>query len=176
MKKQLWIVLILAVAVAGSSVLTLFAAPALSKGDQKFLMEAANGGMMEVQLGQLAQAKAQSPEVKKFGARMVTDHGKGGEELKALAQQKGVSLPAQMEGRQKPDLVKLTNLTGGDFDRVYISVMVKDHIKDVADFRRATTNVKDSDLNAWAVKTLPVLERHLQMANELAQKLGIKSK
>jgi putative membrane protein len=174
MKKRLWIAL-LGLALVASSALTLFAGPGLSKGDQKFLTEAANGGTMEVQFGQLAQAKAQSPDVKKFGTRMVTDHGKGGQELKALAQQKGLTLAAPREGKLKTDVAKLSSLAGGDFDRMYISMMVKDHLKDVADFRRATANVKDSDLNAWAVKTLPILERQLQLANEIALKLGIKS-
>jgi putative membrane protein len=174
MKKQLWVALMLALALVGSSVLTVLAEQGLAKGDKKFLMEAAHGGMMEVQLGQLAQKKAKSPDVKAFGDRMVADHGKGGEELKALAQQKHLTLPSEMEHKQKSDADKLANTAGSDFDRMYMSMMVKDHIKDVAEFRRATKKVKDTDLNAWAVKTLPILEQHLQQAKEVALKLGIK--
>ena len=138
MRNQFRIVLMLALVLVGSSALSAFAEPSLSKGDKKFLMKAATGGMMEVQMGQLAQKKAESADVKAFGERMVTDHGKANEELKALAQQKKVTLPA-MEHKQKSETDKLAESAGAEFDRMYMSMMVKDHEKDVAEFRTAST-------------------------------------
>jgi putative membrane protein len=176
MKKQMWITLLLALAVVAASACCALADQSMAKSDQKFLMEAADGGMMEVQFGQLAQKNAQAPEVKQFAERMVTDHGKGGEELKALAQQKNLSIPGQMQQKHMKDYDKLSKISGANFDRMYMNMMVKDHIKDVADFRKATQKVKDPYLNAWAAKTLPVLEQHLQQAKEVSQKLGIISK
>ena len=174
MKKQLWIVLLSAFAVVAVSALALAAEQGLAKADMKFLMDAADGGLMEVQMGQIAQQKAESPDVKAFGQRMVTDHGKAGDELKALAQQKGVTLPEQTADKHKKEMAKLDKSVGHNFDRMYMEMMVKDHVKDVAEFRRASKKVKDPDLNAWANKTLPTLESHLQQAREVAQKLGMK--
>ncbi len=145
----------------------------LAKEDKKFLNDAANGGMMEVQLGQLAEQKATSPDVKNFGARMVTDHGKANDELKKIAGQKGATLPGKLESKLKSNVERLTKLSGGDFDKKYMHEMVKDHTKDVAEFRDATTKVKDPDLSAFAAKTLPTLEDHLKQAKDIAQKVGV---
>lgn len=145
----------------------------LAKEDKKFLNDAANGGMMEVQLGQLAEQKATSPDVKNFGARMVTDHGKANDELKKIAARKGATLPGKLESKLKSNVERLTKLSGGDFDKKYMHEMVKDHTKDVAEFRDATTKVKDPDLNAFAAKTLPILEDHLKQAKDIAQKVGV---
>jgi putative membrane protein len=176
MKKQIWITLLSALVLVGALALNGFAAEGLAKADKKFAMEAADGGLMEVQLGQKAQSNAQSPDIKKFGERMVADHSKANDELKALAQQKGITLPTEMSGKHKKMMDKLSGTTGANFDRLYMEMMVKDHMKDVAEFRKATKKVKDQDLNAWATKTLPTLESHLQQAREVAQKLGIKTK
>lgn len=174
MKRKLWILVLVAFAVVSAG--TAFAAGTLARGDQKFFTEAANGGMMEVQLGQMAQKQAQSQDVKSFGERMVTDHTKANDELKTLAQQKDLAMPSAMEHKMKKAMDKLSGMSGADFDRKYMEMMVKDHTKDVADFRKAAKNVKDADLNAWAKKTLPTLEDHLKQAKETAQKLGLKTK
>lgn len=177
MKRQIWISTLVAVTLVVSSALVAWAAQGtLPRGDMKFASEAATGGLMEVQLGQLAQQNADSADVKQFGQRMVTDHGKANDELKALAQQKNLTLPTELKGKHKSEQEKLSKTSGANFDRMYMGLMVKDHVKDVADFRKAATKVKDPDLNAWSAKTLPVLEQHLQQAREIAQKLGIKSK
>jgi putative membrane protein len=176
MKKQIWITLALAITALGSFALTALAEQGMARADKKFVVEAASGGMMEVHLGQVAKTNAQSPEVKSFGERMVTDHSKANDELKALAQLKGLTLPADMEKKHKADIEKLSKVTGANFDRMYMEMMVKDHVKDVAQFRKESQKAKDPDLKAWAGKALPVLEQHLQLAKETAQKLGIKSK
>lgn len=140
------------------------ASSTLSDDDNKFLMEAASGGMMEVELGQLAQQKAQNPKVKEFGAMMVTDHTKANNELKDLAQQKGATLPTMMKDEHQKHVKELSEKTGADFDKEYMDMMVDDHKEDVDKFEKCSKDAKDADLKAFATKTLPVLAKHLAVA------------
>jgi putative membrane protein len=139
--------------------------------DQEFMNKAAQGGMAEVMLGQMASTKGTSPDVKNFGNRMVSDHGKAGDELKQLAQTKGVTLPADIDDESKKMSDKLSKLNGKDFDKEYINGMVEDHEKDVKEFEKASKDAKDSDLKAWAAKTLPTLQDHLKMAKDTKARL-----
>src|SRR3954470_23916371 len=132
----------------------------MAASDQAFAKEAATGGMAEVDLGKLAADKASNPDVKQFGQRMVDDHGKANDELKSLAAKKGVTLPATPDAAEKATQARLSKLSGAAFERAYMQDMVKDHDKDVAAFKRASTNAGDADLKAWAAKTLPTLEEH----------------
>lgn len=146
-------------------------ASAVDPGDQEFMNKAAQGGMAEVMLGQTASSKGTSPDVKNFGNRMVSDHGKAGDELKQLAQTKGVTLPADVDDESKKMADKLSKLSGKDFDKEYINGMVEDHEKDVKEFEKASKDAKDPDLKAWATKTLPTLQDHLKMAKDTKAKL-----
>jgi putative membrane protein len=137
-----------------------------SKPDQSFVLEAANGGMAEVDLGRLATEKGTSDEVKKFGQRMVDDHGKANEELKSLAQSKSITLPAAVDAKDKALENRLSKLSGPAFDRAYMQAMLADHRKDVGAFRRESQAGKDPDVKSWASKTLPTLEDHLKMAEQ----------
>lgn len=136
----------------------------LASADRQFVMEAARGGMAEVELGQLASDKAQSDAVKQFAQRMVTDHGKANDELKALAQSKNITLPTELDAKHKSTKDRLSKLSGAQFDRAYMQEMVSDHQKDVSEFRKQSQSAKDAELKAWATKTLPTLQEHLQMA------------
>jgi putative membrane protein len=137
-----------------------------SSPDRAFVEKAAMGGMAEVELGNLAQQKAASAEVKQFAARMVQDHGKANEELKQVASSKSMSLPTALDRKHKSDIDRLSKLSGAEFDRAYMSHMVDDHKKDVAEFRKESKNAKDSDVKAFASKQLPVLEEHLKLAQQ----------
>ena len=143
----------------------------LSKPDEDFAKKAAAGGMMEVDLGQLAASKATSQDVKDFGNRMVTDHGKAGDELKSLASQKGLTLPAAPSAEEKKTSDELSKKTGAAFDKAYMSDMVKDHEKDAKEFEKASKSLKDPDLKSWATKTLTVVQDHLKMAKDVNGKL-----
>lgn len=180
-----------------SSQATTTSAGMLSASDKKFVMEAAHGGMMEVELGKLAAQKAMSDEVKQFGQRMADDHGKANEELMQLASTKGVMInhsmgttpssdsttqptsqntmasgdDAKMMKKHQEMVNKMSALSGADFDRKYMEEMVKDHEKDVAAFERESTSGSDADLKAWATKTLPTLREHLQMARDINMKV-----
>lgn len=135
--------------------------------DAAFMAKAASGGMMEVELGKLAQQKAKSARVKNFGAMMVKDHTQANNELKALASTKSVSLPSAMTGEHQNHVNGMREKTGADFDKSYISMMVDDHQKDVNDFEGASNNATDANLKAFAAKTLPVLRTHLDSAKAI---------
>jgi putative membrane protein len=143
-----------------------------TSADQAFAMGAATGGLAEVELGKLVADHASSPDVKKFGQRMVDDHGKANEELASILTQKSMTPPTTLKGKEKSTYDRLAKLNGAAFDRAYMSDMVKDHEKDVKEFERESTSGKDPDLKAFAGKTLPTLQDHLKMAREIQSKLG----
>jgi putative membrane protein len=132
--------------------------------DAKFLQKAAEDGMAEVELGNLATQKAMREEVKQFAARMVEDHGKANEELKAVASAHGVALPAGPAKKHQKEKARLEKLVGGDFDRAYMKLMVNEHKKDVDEFREHARSRRDNDARAFAAKTLPILQSHLDAA------------
>lgn len=140
---------------------------AMSSRDQKFMMDAAMGGLMEVELGRWASQKGTSPEVKQFGKQMVDHHLRANTELMQLASGKGVTLPTEMDAKHQRDVSKIARLTGADFDRAYSKLMLKDHENAVSDFEKQSTNGDDAELKAFAAKTLPTLQEHLQMARAL---------
>jgi putative membrane protein len=149
---------------------------ALNHADKKFLTEAAEGGMMEVELGKMAADKGTDPDVKAFGQRMVDDHTKANDKLKTIAADKGVILPTTVGTMDKHTMDKLQKATGADFDRLYMSDMVKDHKKDVSDFQKAAKDAKDSDVKTFASDTLPTLQEHLKMAQTTSSKVGASTK
>ena len=144
----------------------------LSHGDRKFVEEAAKGGMAEVELAKIAQERASSPEVKQFAQRMEQDHSKANEQLRMLAQSKGVTMPAGPKLKDNHEASKLSKLQGQDFDRAYMDYMVKDHEKDVKEFNKMAQNAKDPDVKAFAQQTAPTLEEHLQMAQNADAAVG----
>jgi len=138
------------------------AAPAkakLSSADKTFMMNAAKGGMMEVEMGKQAAQNAQNADVKKFGNRMVTDHSKANNELMALAKQDGVSLPAgKSAGKWKSD-------------KAYMDDMVKDHQADLAEFQKEAQSGTDPDVKAFAAKGAKMVSMHLKLAQETQGKI-----
>ncbi len=136
----------------------------MGTADRQFVMDAAHGGMAEVELSQIAKDKAQSAQVKQFAERMVTDHGKANDELKSLAQSKNIMLPTDLDASHKAAKDRLSELSGAQFDRAYMQQMVSDHEKVVSEFKKESQEGRDSEIKAWAAKTLPTLQEHLQMA------------
>jgi putative membrane protein len=141
--------------------------------DHMFIMKAAQGGMAEVQLGNLAKQNGGSDAVKQFGDKMVTDHSQANNELRQLTQQKGITLPSDISSKDKAMTKMLASKQGADFDKAYVHDMVKDHETDVAEFRHEAENGKDPEVKAWAQKTLPVLEQHLAAVKQVASQLGV---
>jgi putative membrane protein len=143
----------------------------LSNHDLTFMKEAALGGMTEVALGNLAQQNAKHEDVKDFGARMVQDHGKANDELQAIAQQKNVELPKQLDAKHAQTRDKLARLRGDEFDRAYMREMVQDHDADLKKFRQAAQTLTDPDLKQFVAKTLGVIEQHDKIAHDITQSL-----
>lgn len=131
----------------------------LSDKDKTFMKKAAKGGMMEVAMGQIAEQKGQSEDVKSFGKRMVTDHTKANDELKSIASKKGVQLPS------KEHTTKWTS------DKAYIDMMVKDHEKDLAEFKEEASSGSDADVKKFADDTAKVIQEHLDLVKEIQGKL-----
>lgn len=144
-----------------------------SKADADFLVEAASGGMTEVQLGQLAQTNSMNKQVKAFGALMIKDHGAGNEKLKALAASKNIILPDSVSNHQQKMKERLEKKKGEAFDRAYISMMIDDHKRDIRAFKSAAKNAADVEIKAFALDNLPVLSAHLDSALNLQRKMGI---
>ncbi|HKY43940.1 MAG TPA: DUF4142 domain-containing protein [Pyrinomonadaceae bacterium] len=145
---------------------------ALSSRDQKFLMDTAMAGLMEVELGRWAAQLGTSPEVKQFGQTMADHHSKANTELMQLATSKGITLPTQMDEKHQREASKITRLKGADFDRAYSKAMLKDHEDAVKDFEKQSTDGTDADLKAFASKGLPTLQQHLEMARALPGNAG----
>jgi putative membrane protein len=148
------------------------AADTMSAADHAFVMDAARGGMAEVELGKMASEKASNDKVKAFGQQMVTDHGKANDELKSIAMSKNMTLPADVGPKHKATSDRLSKLSGAAFDRAYMDEMVKDHTTVAAAFHKDATTGKDAEIKAWAGKTVPTVEDHLKMAKDTQKQLG----
>ena len=140
----------------------------MSSSDQKFMMMAAKGGMAEVEMGRLALQKSSNDSVKQYAQKMIDDHTMAGDELKQLASTKGVMLPMQPDAKQMAMMAKMQNLSGAEFDMMYVKEMgVKAHQDMEKLFMKESMSGKDMDAKAWAAKILPTVRMHLQMARDM---------
>jgi putative membrane protein len=148
--------------------------PAMS--DENFVRNAAEGSMAEVKMGQLAEEKAQAPEVKNFAKRMVEEHSKALEEIKQLGSQEGINMPTDISHKDAVVYDRLSQLSGPEFDRAYSQEMVKDHQKDIAEFKHGENSAQKPAVKQFAQKTLGTLQSHLELAQHMqahVQKEGI---
>lgn len=169
--------------------------------DSLFVVQAVSIGMKEVELGQLAQKKAQSESVRNFSAMMIRDHSKSNAQLRSLAMSKNITLPASTEtsttdSKSSPSNIgdnssmesgnatassdtaghymsMLSKKSGIAFDREYIRMMIDDHSKAISLFEGASTTVMDNDIKAYVNNTLPVLRTHLEQARIIGKKLNM---
>jgi putative membrane protein len=139
------------------------AAPTVCTADNNFIQAAAQGGMTVVKLGELASRTGQRDDVKQFGQRMVKDHTGINDDLKALAAQKGVTLPDSLDAEHQGVVDKMSALSGSDFDHAYISGMIKDHKSDAKAFKAESSATKDTDIKSFVDKTIPVVRVHLKL-------------
>lgn len=165
MKTKLYIILLIIGAISLTGVVKAADTNATKEGsslsdkDKTFMKKAAKGGMMEVAMGQVAEQKGQSEDVKSFGKKMVTEHGKANDELKSIASKKGVELP------NKEHTAKWTS------DKAYMDAMVKDHEKDLAEFKEEASSGSDPDVKKFADDTAKMIQEHLDLAKETQGKL-----
>jgi putative membrane protein len=153
----------------GCVLLTVFNLPGYSQQsiDQRFASTAAEGGMLEVKLGELAMKNGSSKEVKDFGKGMVTDHSKVNNELKALAKTKKITIPAGLSKAKQQQYDSLASIKGDKFDMVYMNMMLLSHEQTINLFQTEANKGEDPEIKKWAEQKVPALKHHLQMANAL---------
>ncbi len=144
---------------------------AVDESDAKFATEAASGGMAEVALGKLALEKSSNARVKEFATMMVSDHGKVNEELKNIAQTKNITLPTAIDADHQKKADELSKLSGADFDKKYVEAMVDGHQKTLKLMQDEAKDGKDATLKAFAGKTAPVVQTHLDAINKIHDSL-----
>ena len=138
----------------------------LSANDKKFVKKAYKGGMMEVESAKMAKDKAKNDATKDVAERMITDHSKANDRLAEIAKEENLDLSKVQ--------AKAETISGDDFDKEYLTMLKKDHEKDIAMFEKEagdTGTKEDSDVKEFAKKTLPTLKEHLQMVEEALGKL-----
>jgi len=168
--KILKFVFVLGIASALPSIL--FAAGQENSGkangkDAAFIKKAADGGMAEVELGRVATQNGQRDDVKQFGKQMVSDHGRANDNLKSVASKLNVTVPDKLSTKHQTKLDKLSKTSGAAFDSAYITEMVADHEKDIAEFEKARSEVSNEDLKKFIDETIPVMKEHLEMAKKM---------
>jgi putative membrane protein len=141
--------------------------------DRAFVRKALQGGATEVQLGQLALQKSSNDDVKQFAQRMVDDHTKLGDEMKPIAQQMSIKGAESPSKKDKSEMAKLQALSGDDFDKAYIRDMVKDHQDDLKDFKQEAQNTTNPALKDVVVQGAQVIDEHLKMIQQIAQKNNV---
>lgn len=139
----------------------------LSSRDRTFVMQAGQLGMLEVELGRLAVQDGSSAGVKQYGQQMVEEHTRANQELMQLAMQKKVELPTEMSTQNTALIDRLSGLSGKSFDTAYKQAMIDSHNQAIALFQAQSQQGQDPELKAWATKTLPNLQAHLEMVNQM---------
>ncbi|HEY1505115.1 MAG TPA: DUF4142 domain-containing protein [Stellaceae bacterium] len=137
-----------------------------SASAKNFLTDAAQGDAAEIKMGTLAEKNGGSAEAKDFGKMLVTDHTKAGQQVKATAEQVGVTIAEQPNSEQQKNYDKLAKLKGAAFDKEFAQMMVEDHQNDIAKFQKEA-DAKDGSASDLAQQQLPTLKKHLQMAQSL---------
>lgn len=151
---------------SGKSQTTASIPVSVTKEDAQFVVNAANAGMTEVQLGQLAQQKGASKEVKEYGTMMEKDHTRAGDRLKSIAGTKNITLPSTISPEMQKNIDDLQKKSAHDFDKAYISMMVDDHKKVIEQFEDESKKGSDADIRAFADSTLHTLRTHLAEAEK----------
>jgi len=148
----------------GAATVSGTASSQLSSSDMKFIREASQGGIAEVKMGYMGVQNGTSTQVKNLGQKLIQDHTAANKELEQLASQKGAVITPELDAKHQKDLDALSKLSGAEFDKAYIHHAVMDHEKDIKKFQAAADKATDQDIRAFAQRTLPVLQQHLDMA------------
>jgi len=143
------------------------------KDSKEFAMKAAEGGMLEVKLSQLAQQKADDQQIKDLAKQLEQDHTQANNQLMAIAKQKNINLPTDLKGECQETYEAFQKLDGKDFDNAYLLHNVKDHLKDIMMFQKESQKGSDPEIKQWASQTLPHLQQHAAHINTVAQAAGL---
>jgi putative membrane protein len=145
----------------------------LNQEEQTFLKHAIDGNMFEIKASEAAQQQAQDDQVKKFAQQMVQDHQQALDQLKQIAQSKGVQAPSDLSQPHQEELQAMQSLQGKDFDQSYISAMKAAHAKDVSKFTDKAAVSKDQDIKQFCAQIVPKLREHRQMVMQVAEAVGL---
>lgn len=157
---------------AASPVATATPRPTATPQDDKtFAMNGAQSNMAEIALGRLAVQKTKNADIKKFAQRLIADHSNANTQLKALAAKKAITLPADVKPEQKETYDRIAKLSGAEFDREFMTLMVENHTKSATAYQAESSNGTDAELKAFAAKVLPIVQEHLSMARDIQGKL-----
>lgn len=139
----------------------------VSRGDKAFMFDASRGNIAEITLGKLAAERSTNASVRNFGEHMIKDHTNIENDLQKLADGKNLSLPDTPDSKQIATVTRLQRLNGTAFDRAYKNEMVMDHEKDLAAYRKESRQADEADVRAYAARTAPIIEHHLNMARDM---------
>ena len=159
--------LVVAIGLSASAALAETQVTKASRADETFIKEAMEGDLAEVNMGKLAQEKAQTEGVKDFGKMLEQDHSAHSQKVQSKAQELGVNPPQEPNTTQKSMYDRLSKLPGGQFDNQFVKAMVTDHKEDIAKYEKEAKS--KSPLADFAKETLPTLEHHLKTAESLAK-------
>ncbi|HEX5169096.1 MAG TPA: DUF4142 domain-containing protein [Cyclobacteriaceae bacterium] len=140
--------------------------------DAKFAVAAVEGGMMEVQLADIALKNTKSSQVKEFAQTILDDHGKANEELKLLAEKKDIILPISLNEKNKEKVIELAQKKGNEFDKAYCNFMIDDHKADIEEFKKEAENGNDTEIKTWAAGRIQSLQSHLATAQSLDESVA----
>ena len=144
---------------------------ATDEESSSFLVRAANGGMEEMQLGEIAHQKAVNQKVKDFGVMMIKDHSAENELVKAMAASRNVTLPTTVGDQEKEEINNLNKKSGSEFDRAYMKNMIRNHTKKINLFEDASDKVKDTEVKTFIDNALPHLRNYLDSAKAIQKGL-----
>jgi putative membrane protein len=139
------------------------------KPEHQFVKKAAQSGMAEVKMGELAAQKAESSSVKQFGDRLAKDHQQANDKLKKIAEQKGITLSEETKGKHAKTLEHLGSLSGAEFDQAFIKHAVEDHEKGIREFEKHAREGEDPAIRSFASEVVPTLREHLRIAKMLQE-------
>src|SRR5690606_25413694 len=142
-------------------------APMADEASADFLVRAADGGLSEVEAGKLGQEKATNAKVKSFASMMVNDHTAANDKVKSLAASRNINLPNAPSAENAKKVEDLSKKSGAEFDREFMKMTVDDHEKTIDLFEKASGNVNDTEIKAFADNTLPKLKEHLESAKQI---------
>jgi putative membrane protein len=146
--------------------LILASTAAVAEPAPAFLKDAIRGNFSEVTLGRIIENRGASPRVRQFGSMLVTDHSKGLAQAQQIAARLRLRIPAMLTPEARQEQMVLRSLSGRSFDREVRRYMINDHRKDIAAFK-AQARSGDRATAGYAAATVPVMEKHLSMAESL---------
>lgn len=144
-----------------------------SHRDNKFIENAAEANLSQVELGKLGTQKTQNDQVKQLAQNLQTDHQKANDQLQPIAQTAGVKLPDKIDHKHQRELSRLEKLSGAEFDKEFATVALRQHADTLDMFQKEAQKGENSATKGYAQNLLPSLQQHLDMAKDVAKSVGV---